>query len=68
MTGEKVTINLNTKARIALNQIAESELITKTDTINRALSIFECLLKHQNQGGQIILRHSDGTDERLRFL
>lgn len=39
-----------------------------TEVIRRALAYYDVLVEHNNEGGQVVFRHKDGTEERVRFL
>ena len=39
-----------------------------TEVIRRALSLYDLVVEHQEQGGKLIFAHSDGTKETLKVL
>lgn len=51
----KLTVNLTALSVIALTKAAEIERLSKTDTVNRALQIWSCLLAEQAKGAEIHL-------------
>lgn len=69
VTIERVTVNLNTRAAEALEQVANLTGETKTDAINRALQVYALLHQTQADGGTVYTRERDATElERLRIL
>ena len=66
-TYEQITVNLIEKAAIALTDAAGREQLTKTDTINRALQIYQFILECDWAGDELLLRHPDGTAERVHL-
>jgi len=39
-----------------------------TEVIRRALSLYDVVVEHQEEGGKILFRHADGTEEFVRVL
>lgn len=39
-----------------------------TDVIRRAVTLFDLVTEHNEQGGVLIFRNKDGTEERVRLL
>ena len=67
--GERVTVNLTTKAKDALYEVSHHTDDTKTDTINRALVIYAYLERIMREGGKVYVREAGSEDlERVRFL
>ena len=68
-TKERITVNLTPKAVQALETLTTNTGDTKTDTINRALQIYEFLDGVIREGGRVYVRESESeTLERVRFL
>jgi hypothetical protein len=65
---ECVTVNLIEKASAALDGAAGISGHSKTDTINRAIQIYQFVLERTQAGDELLLRHSDGTTERVHLL
>jgi hypothetical protein len=66
---ERVTVNLNTRASEALEQVANLTGETKTDAINRALQVYALLHQLQDDGGAFYTRERGAKElERLRIL
>jgi len=39
-----------------------------TEVIRRALAVYDLVVEQQAEGGSIIFKHADGTQETLRIL
>ena len=39
-----------------------------TEVIRRSLALYEILIDHVNADGEIIFRHKNGTEEKVRIL
>jgi hypothetical protein len=65
----RVTVNLTPKAYDALQRSCEMSRDTKTDTINRALQVYELIQRLTEQGrGYITMVNEDGERERIHIL
>ena len=68
----KVRLNLDLPERVRerLERLQDmSEADSLTDVIKRALSVYDALLTTiQEEGGKVVLRKPDGTEEVLRFV
>lgn len=68
----KLTVNLVPGAVVALNKAAEIEQLSKTDTVNRALQVWACLLAEQAKGFEVHLvtrrRWFRSSSRRMWFL
>ena len=65
---KKVRINLELTPDVArrLRRLqASSQCATRTETIRKALATLEQLVSCTKDGGEVILRHSDSTEQRL---
>ncbi|MFG1640488.1 hypothetical protein ACGFMK_09385 [Amycolatopsis sp. NPDC049252] len=65
---ERVTVNLVPRASRALDQAVELTGDSKTDTINRALQVYAVLEEAVSKGGEVVIRHSSGEQEVIRFV
>ncbi len=68
---EKVRLNLeiSSKVRNKLDDLVErSESTSVTEVIRKALAAYDLFLEHTREGGDIVLRHSDGDEETLKIL
>lgn len=65
----RLTLNLIPKSAEALEHAAAVDRNSKTDTVNRAIQLYDFFLSQQAKGGRIYLRQ-DGSDEmeRIRLL
>jgi hypothetical protein len=66
---ERVTVNLTSRASLALEKAVRITGDTKTDTINRALQIYAYLEEVQASGATIYVRGKDDAAlERLHII
>jgi hypothetical protein len=66
---ERVTFSLAPQAATALEKLVRRTGASKTDTINRALCVFEHIEALQHTGGAVYVREtSHGRLEKLRFF
>ncbi|WIV59661.1 hypothetical protein [Amycolatopsis nalaikhensis] len=63
-----MTVNLVPRASRALDRIVELTGDSKTDTINRALQVYAVLEEAVSKGGELVIRHSSGDQEVIRFV
>lgn len=69
VSAERVTVNLTPRSVRALNNLVEWTDYTKTDSINRALQIYEFIQQIMENGGTVHVRQSEGAElERLTFF
>jgi hypothetical protein len=65
----RVTVNLNRHALHALESMSEATGYSKTDTINRALQVYEIIQEiMQRNGGVLNIRHDNGEVERIHIV
>ncbi|WP_329109797.1 hypothetical protein OG792_13330 [Micromonospora sp. NBC_01699] len=65
----KVTVNLTPRAVDALDASCARTRDTKTDTINRALVVYNLVLELMERGGgSLTLQNRDGGTERVHLL
>jgi hypothetical protein len=65
----RVTVNLNRHALHALETVSEATGYSKTDTINRALQVYEIVQEiMQRNGGVLNVRHDNGELERIHIV
>jgi hypothetical protein len=66
---ERITVALIAKAAEDLKRTQARTGLTKTDVVNRALSLYAFLDERLAGGSEILLRHKDtGTTELIRLL
>ena len=66
---ERITVALIAKAAEDLKRTQARTGLSKTDIVNRALSLYEFLDESLAGGSEILLRHKDtGTTELIRLL
>lgn len=65
----KVTVNLTPRAVDALDLACGRTRDSKTDTINRALVVYNLVLELMERGGgQLVFQNRDGDTERIHLL
>lgn len=67
----KVRLNLeiSTAVRDNLTRLKESSGSSSvTDVIRQALALYDMVLTEYTNDGHVVLKRSDGTEERLRIL
>ncbi len=68
-TAERTTTNLTPRSVRAMNNLVSWTGYTKTDTINRALQIYEFIQQITENGGSLHIRQTDGAElERLTLF
>lgn len=65
----RLSLDLDLRSK---NQIESLRLRTGatslTEVIKKALALYDLVQEHTDNGGALILRNADGTEERLRLL
>lgn len=56
---ERITVNLTEQASTSLEQIMELTGSTKTDSVNRSLSVYAYIEKVLANGGTLLVRDAD---------
>jgi hypothetical protein len=65
----RVTVNLTSRVYDALEEACAKTGDTKTDTINRAILVYQLIHRLSEEGGgTLTLISQDGTRERLHLL
>jgi hypothetical protein len=65
----RVTVNLTPRAFADLQRISEATGLGKTDVINRSLQVYALVNDLLDRGnGSIVVKHPDGTQERIYIL
>lgn len=69
VSAERVTVNLTTRSVRAMDNLVGWTGYTKTDTINRALQIYEFIQQITENGGTLHIRQTEGAElERLTLF
>ncbi|MFL6126899.1 hypothetical protein [Actinophytocola sp.] len=69
VAAERVTVNLTPRSVRAMGNLVNWTGYTKTDTINRALQIYEFIQQIMENGGTVHVRQAEGAEpERLTFF
>ncbi len=65
----RLNLELTTAVKEQLEGLQRTSNATSlTEVIRRALALYDLVTEHTSQGGDIILRNRDKTEERLRLL
>jgi hypothetical protein len=67
-TAERITVTLVPKASADLQRTQDRTRLSKTDVVNRAVSLYEWADAAQSDGAEIILRTAAGEEHIVRFL
>jgi hypothetical protein len=62
---ERVTVNLIPRAAQALHEVSDLTGDSKTDSINRALQVYNYLMTITESGGEILVREPGDSDPRV---
>ncbi len=70
-TNERIRLNLAITPTVhdrlqRLRDMSESESIT--EVIRRAMAVYDLVLTHASEGGEVILRNPDGREETVRII
>lgn len=63
----KLTVNLGARAVAALEYLSDKLGVTKTDTVNHALTLYEFLEKEQDAGKNVLIE-DHGRYDRVKIL
>lgn len=64
----RITINLIPGAASALEEVSAAENLSRTDTVNRAIQVYEFIVKQKMFGKELLLRAEDGSVERVHIV
>lgn len=65
----RLSLDVTPAVRERLRSLEErTEAGSITEVIRRALSLYDLVIEHQDEGGKIVFEHSDGARENLRVL
>jgi hypothetical protein len=66
---ERITVALIARAADDLRQIQARTGLSKTDAVNRAISVYDFIDRQLTEGNDLILRSADtGKEQLVRFL
>ena len=68
LTGERITVALIPKVEQDLQSLRGRTGLSKTDIVNRALSLYEFIDQQLHEGGEVLIRNSDTGETRLLRL
>jgi len=64
----RITMNLSPKAVTALEEVARTSGLTKTDCVNRALQMYAYLEAEMANGSRLVLVRPGGMESEVKFL
>jgi hypothetical protein len=67
-TGQMITVMLIPQAADDLDKACERGKLTRTDVVNRAVSLYEFLDEERADGAQLLLRRRDGSTYQVGLL
>ena len=65
---ERITVTLVPKAAGGLERLRERTHLSKTDLVNRAVTLYEFVEEQIAGGSAVLIRTPDGTVSEVRFL
>lgn len=68
---ERVRINLEIAPKVAKQWSSvqkRSGAATRTETLRKAIKLFDRLLECEEAGGNVVIRYPDGSEARLMIL
>lgn len=65
---ERITIALVRKAGDDLQKLQDRTGLSKTDLVNRAISVYEFIESNARAGNDLLVRDKDGEIQILRFI
>jgi hypothetical protein len=64
----RITVNLTDRSVTALDTLASVEELSKTDVVNRALQIYDFIVKQRVKGKDLLLRDAQGQIELVQIV
>ena len=68
LASERITISLVPKAAADLALLQERTALSKTDLVNRAISLYEFTDAQMAAGREVLVRDADGTVQVVKLL
>ena len=74
---DKIQNKKSYRLNLALNPEAKDELelmrqktgkSSLVDVLRAALAVYKIIVDHQSEGGRVVFRHADNSEETLRFV
>jgi hypothetical protein len=65
---ERITVALVPRAAADLERLRERTRLSKTDLVNRAITLYEFASGQAAAGSAVLIRAADGTVSEVRFL
>jgi hypothetical protein len=68
IASDRITVALIPKAAADLTRLQDRTALSKTDLVNRAISLYEFIDGEMADGTEVILRRADGTTQMMLLL
>jgi uncharacterized protein (DUF342 family) len=65
---ERVTVALIPRAADQLEWLQQQTQLSKTDIVNRSITLYAFIEEQMAAGNEIIIRDHDGSEKMVRFL
>lgn len=64
----RITVSINRAADEALSRLTDGSGLTKTEVVNRAVTLYAYVTESQAAGNDLLLRTPGGEVERVRLI
>ena len=65
----RLSLDITPRVREQLTHLEKkTEAGSITEVVRRALALYDLVMEHQDEGGKLIFKHTDGEEELLRVL
>jgi len=65
----RLNLELSPQVKERLDQLREnSHAASSAEVIRRSLALYELVIDHLRSNGSIVLKHNDGSEEKLTIL
>lgn len=64
----EITLSLSPEVRGQLEHLKTSTKAADiAEVVRRSLAVYDLIIEHHGEGGKLVFRHADGTEEILDF-
>ena len=64
----RITVSMNRAADDALGRLTDHSGLSKTEVVNRAVTLYAYVTESQAAGSDLLLRNPEGEVERVRLI
>jgi Arc/MetJ-type ribon-helix-helix transcriptional regulator len=65
----RLSLDISEKARKTLDDLVERlDYASIAELVRRSVALLDMVSQHERDGGALILRHADGSEEKLKLL